>query len=138
MDFEEARIKAIKYLGISKKTESEVREKLVLSNCNAEIAEQVIEYLKELNYINDNDYVDAYIRQNMRLFKFSIFEIKQKLLQKGIKKYIIEEKIEVLHENDYESKVVEKLKESKLKNMDELKKKQYLYKRGFRVDIDNY
>lgn len=130
MNFEEAKAKAIKYIGISKKTEYEVRFKLERLNCSSEIIDEVIEYIKELEYINDSDYVDAYIRQNMRLFSMSIYEIKQKLLQKGINKYIIEEKIEFLYETDYEKKVIEKLKDTKLKNMDELKSKKYLYSRG--------
>ena len=131
MDFETAKAKAIKYIGISKKTEYEVIMKLKRLNCEDEIIENVIEYITKLGYINDSEYVDAYIGQNMRLSSMSIYEIKQKLLQKGIKKYIIEEKLQVLYDTDYESKVLEKLYSSKFKNMDELKIKKYLYTKGF-------
>lgn len=131
MDFETAKAKAIKYIGISKKTEYEVIMKLKRLNCEDEIIDNVIEYIAKLGYINDSEYVDAYIRQNMRLSSMSIYEIKQKLLQKGIKKYIIEEKLQVLYDTDYESKVLEKLYSSKFKNMDELKIKKYLYTKGF-------
>lgn len=131
MDFETAKAKAIKYIGISKKTEYEVIMKLKRLNCEDEIIQNVIEYITELGYINDSEYIDAYIRQNMRLCSMSIYEIKQKLLQKGIKKYIIEEKLQGLYDTDYESKVLEKLYSSKFKNMDELKIKKYLYTKGF-------
>lgn len=87
--------------------------------------------LPNFGYINDYDYVDAYIRQNMRLCSMSIYQIKQKLLQKGIKKYIIEEKLQELYDTDYESKVLERLYSSKFKNMDELNIKKYLYTKGF-------
>ena len=128
MSFEIAKNKAVKYVGISKKTEFEVRKKLSQSNFDEEIIDQVIEYLKELGYIND--YEDAYIRQCMRLLDYSTYEIKNKLLQKGINKYIIEDKIQILQDADYDKKILEKLNSGKCKNMDDIKKKQYLYRRG--------
>ena len=130
MSFEIAKNKAVKYVGISKKTEFEVRKKLSQSNFDEEIIDQVIEYLKELGYINDYEYVDAYIRQCMRLLDYSTYEIKNKLLQKGINKYIIEDKIQILQDADYDKKILEKLNSGKCKNMDDIKKKQYLYRRG--------
>lgn len=136
MSFEEAKEKAVKYLVIAKKTEYEVRSKLKKSNCEDEIVEKVIEYLTKINYINDNEYVDAYIRQCMRLLNYSVFEIKQKLLQKGIKKCIIEKKLINLEESNYEDKLIKKLLNGKLKNIDELKQKQYLYRRGFKINSD--
>lgn len=132
MDFETSKAKAIKYIGISKKTEQEVRNKLFSLKLDEEMIDKVIFYLIDNCYIDDLNYVDAYIRQNMRLFKFSIYELKQKLLQKGIKKDIIEEKFNVLYESDYESQVIKKMYDSKFKNMDDIKIKKYLYSKGFR------
>ncbi len=130
MEFEVAKEKAVKYLMTAKKTEYEVKQKLKKSNFSDEVIYQVTKYLKELGYINDEDYIDAYIRQCMRLLTYSGFEIKQKLLQKGIKKDIIEKKLEILKNTDYEKRLIEKLINGKLKNMDELDRKKYLYRRG--------
>lgn len=136
MSFEIAKEKALRYLVMAKKTEIEVKNKLLKSNFDESIVDEVIDYLKDLKYIDDEDYVDAYIRQCMRLQNYSIFEIKNKLLQKGIKKYIIEEKIEVLSQTEYESELMKKLINGKLKNMEPLKQKQYLYRRGFKnIDV---
>lgn len=132
MSFEVAKEKALRYLVVAKKTEQEVRNKLKKLNFDEGIINQVISYLSDLNYINDEEYVDAYIRQCMRLQNYSIYEIKNKLLQKGIKKYIIEEKLESLSNTEYEKELVEKLLNGKLKNMEEMKQKQYLYRRGFK------
>ena len=137
MSFEVAKDKALRYLVTAKKTEHEVRLKLKKLDVEEEIIDRVISYLTDLGYIDDYDYVDAYIRQCMRLKNYSIYEIQNKLLQKGIKKYIIEEKITVLSENEYEKELIEKLLNSKLKNMEPLKQKQYLYRRGFKsIDLD--
>lgn len=134
MNFELAKEKAIKYIAISKKTKYEVRVKLQKLGAQESVIEEVIEYLSNLNYLNDDEYVDAYIRQCMRLLNYSIYEIKNKLLQKGIDKYIIEEKLYKLEDTNYEKKLVEKLLNGKLKSQDELKKRQYLYRRGLKYN----
>lgn len=136
MDYEIAKEKAIKYIVVARKTEDEVRKKLKKIGFEDDIIDRVIMHLTKLDYINDFDYVDAYIRQCMRLLNYSIYEIKNKLLQKGIKKDIIEEKLQNLYETEYEEKIVQKLLNGKLKNMEILKQKQYLYRRGFRCKID--
>ena len=136
MEFEEAKQKAIKYIGISKKTEYEVKQKLIRVGYNQDVIDMVISYLLDIKYIDDSDYAESYIRQNERFLKYSIFEIEQKLLQKGIKKDIIEEKIYILKDSDYDKKLLNKLMESKCKDMEQLKLKQYLYRRGIKFDLD--
>ena len=136
MSFELAKEKAIRYIVIAKKTELEVRKKLEKCNFEKDIIEDVVNYLTKLGYIDDYDYVDAYIRQCMRLLNYSIYEIRNKLFQKGIKKDIIEEKLQRLYEANYEKKLIEKLLNGKLKSMEKIKQKQYLYRRGFRCNFD--
>lgn len=127
-----AREKAIKYIGISKKTEYEVRKKLKGLNIAPEVIDEEIIYLKELAFIDDEDYVLSYIRQADKMMQYSIYEIKNKLLQKGIKASIIEDKIELLLDNDYENRTVEKLLKGKLKSYEDIKQKAYLFRRGFK------
>lgn len=128
-----ARDRAIKYIGISKKTEYEVRKKLKGLKVTSSVIDDEIEYLKELDFIDDIDYVKSYIRQASKMQNYSIYEITNKLLQKGIKASIIDEEIDVLKETDYEEKVKDKLIKGKLKSYDEIKQKNYLYRRGFKV-----
>lgn len=132
MDFDSAKEKAVRYLVVAKRTEKEVREKLKKLKCTDNIIDKVVEYLINLGYINDEEYIDAYIRQSMRLLSLSIFEIKKKLLQKGINKSLINERLENVIDINYEKMLIEKLMNTKLKNIDVLKRKQYLYRRGFR------
>lgn len=134
MDFEQAKEKAVKYLVLTLRTENEVRNKLKKINVEEDIIEEVIEYLKGINYINDSNYIDSYIRQCIKIPKYSKYEIKMKLLQKGINKNLLEEKLGKCDLKEYERNIVEKLKNGKLKNMEPLKQKAYLYRRGFNVN----
>ena len=133
MNFEQAKEKAVKYLVLTLRTENEVRNKLKRLNVEEDIIEEVINYLKGINYINDSNYIEAYIRQCIKIPKYSKYDIKMKLLQKGINKNLLEEKLEEHDMQQYEKKIVEKLKSSKLKDMDEIKQKAYLYRRGFNI-----
>jgi len=134
MEFITAKEKAIKYIGISKKTSQEVSKKLKNLGVEDATIYKVIEYLEELGYLDDVDYVESYIRQNVKMQKYSKYELKQKLLQKGIKASIIETYFESNLPSDYENQVVNKLNCSKLKCYDEQKKREYLYRRGFKLD----
>ena len=129
----QARDKAIRYIGISKKTEYEVKQKLKGLKIASSVIDEEIEYLKELGYIDDIDYVKSYIKQCEKMQNYSIYEITNKLLQKGVKASIIEQEIDSLKESDYEEKVIDKLICGKLKSYDEMKQKNYLYRRGFKV-----
>ena len=128
-----AREKAIKYIGISKKTEYEIRNKLKGLKITSSVIDEEIEYLKELGFIDDIQYTKSYLRQCDKLIQYSIYEITQKLLKKGISLDIIEENIGNLKESDYEARVIQKLLNGKLKTYDVKKQKAYLYKRGFRT-----
>lgn len=65
--------------------------------------------------------------------KLFYFWNKTKTIAKGNKKDIIEEKISFLYDTDYEKKITEKLLSTKCKNMDPIKIKQYLYRRGLKL-----
>ena len=136
MNFEEAKEKAVKYLVLSLRTEEEVKNKLRKLNVEEDIICEVTEYLKGIGYIDDSKYIDAYLRQCVSIPKYSVYEIKMKLIQKGINKNLLFEKLSEFNKSAYEKKIVEKLLNGKLKGMEPLKQKAYLYRRGFNSNID--
>lgn len=137
MDFEEAKERAVRYLVLALRTQREVENKLRKLKVNDEIIFQVVEYLKDIGYIDDLKYVDAYLRQCISIPKYSVYEIKMKLLQKGIDKELLQKKLSKFNSKNYEKKLVEKLLNGKLKNMEPIKQKAYLYRRGFNIS-DNF
>ena len=117
--------KVLKYITFKKRTEKEVYQRF--SNEDRELLEEVVEYLKEAGYIDDKDYVERAINEFIALKNLSNFELRYKLLSKGISKDDID---------DYFNKNEEKLKECEFisaKNIIEKKSKTME-----KEDIKNY
>ncbi len=138
MNFEEAKERAVRYLVLQLRTVEEVKNKLKKLNVDEDIIIEVTEYLKSIGYLDDSKYVDAYLRQCLSMPKYSKCEIKMKLLQKGIDKNLLLDKLNEFDSYNYEKTLIDKLLNGKLKNMEPLKQKAYLYRRGFNINMGNY
>lgn len=142
-NFEEAekidklRSKMLKYILYKKRTEMEVRQKFSEEDENA--VEDAIKYFKELNYINDFDYIERSINEFINLKNLSIKEISYKLCQKGVNKkevdeYIFEHREELLQ---YEIKSATNIWNKKIQNSEPEEIKQFLYKKGYMSETVN-
>lgn len=86
IDFEQAekfdalKTKILKYILYKKRTEQEIRQKF--KNEDENMLEDAIEYLKEANYIDDENYIEKAINEYIVLKNLSIKEITFKLYQK--------------------------------------------------------
>ncbi|MBQ8996331.1 MAG: RecX family transcriptional regulator, partial [Oscillospiraceae bacterium] len=87
-DYNKAIEKAFQYLSIRQHSEKELFEKLE-RNYDEHTAAEIIERLKELNLLNDEEFASSYYQQMINRGK-SIAEARAKLLQKGISKDIID------------------------------------------------
>ena len=101
-----------------------------------ETVNDIIEYLKEANYINDKEYIEKAINNFMVLKNLSIKEIKYKLISKGLDKnkiedYICENKEEL---EEYEIKSAENIFYKKTNSMEDEEIKQYLLKKGYKSE----
>ena len=131
-EFDKLKTKVLKYILFKKRTEQEVRQKF--REDSGEMLEDVIEELKELNYINDENYIQRAVNEFKNLKNMSIKEIQYKLMTKGLKKdiinnYIYNNKEELLeYEIDSAKKIF--IKKQNLLETEEiinyLKKKGYL------------
>ena len=55
-EFDEQKIKVMKYIVFKKRTEQEVRTKFA-NSIEENMLEDIIEYLKEAQYLNDKEYI---------------------------------------------------------------------------------
>lgn len=131
-EFDKLKTKVLKYIMFKKRTEQEVRQKF--RQDSGELLDDVIKELKELNYINDENYINKAINEFKNLKNMSIKEIEYKLITKGIKKDIIEDYIyknkeELINYELNSAKNIFVKKQNKMQTeqiIDYLKKKGYL------------
>ena len=90
-EFDKLKTKVLKYVLYKKRTEKEIRQKFAENAGN--LLDNVIEYLKDENYINDEDYVERSINEITKLKNLSLKEVKYKLLTKGISADLIDDYI---------------------------------------------
>ena len=134
--------KLMKYVLFKKRTENEVRKKCKILKYEDENIEEIIRYLKENGYINDEIYIDKYIKNIMKLKNCSINEIKMDLMRRGVDEDLIEKYITPEVE-EFEEKSAKVLASKKLKANEKEKVKKYLLNKGFSYSnvskaIDNY
>lgn len=134
---EKFRNKMLKYIVYKKRTESEIRQKF--SEEDEIMVNEAIEYFKELNYINDYIYVERAITEFKALKNFSIKEIEYKLLQKGIKKKIIDDYICKNKETMLEYEILSAIAviRKKTAKLEEKDIRDYLYKKGYMSESIN-
>jgi len=130
-EFDKLKTKVLKYIMFKKRTEQEVRQKF--REESIELLNDVIEELKELNYINDENYINRAVNEFKNLKKMSIKEIEYKLMTKGIKKdiiynYIYKNKEELL---DYELNSAKNIFIKKQNLMEAEEIINYLKKKGY-------
>lgn len=136
--------KMLKYIFYKKRTEKEVREKF--KNEDSDLVDETIENLIELGYINDEIYVEKYFHEVIALKNMSIFEIKYKILSKGVSEDIIDDYISKNDDmlEDYErlaaNNLVRKRKDTSTKEetMAYLNKKGYPYELIRKLDFSEY
>ena len=95
--------------------------------------EEIIEYFKAQNYINEEEYIERSINEFIALKSLSIKEITYKLVQKGVdrnllEKYVCNNKEKLL---EFEINSAKKLivKNKGKKELEDIKK--YLYQKGY-------
>ena len=133
--FDSEKTRVLKYVLYKKRSENEIRNKFS-STIEENLLDDIIEYLKEAKYIDDNAYIDKTINNFILLKNLSIKEIKYKLLAKGIDKNELEDYIYQNKERleEYEIKSAQNIIYKKRTSMDEEEIKTYLMKKGYRTE----
>ena len=137
-EFDSEKTKVMKYIVFKKRTEQEIRTKFK-NSIKEEILDDIIEYLEEANYINDKEYIEKAINNFKILKNLSLKELKYKLMSKGLNKDDIEDYCYKNKEelNDYEINSARNIIYKKQKELETEEIKQYLLKKGYKIDNVN-
>lgn len=139
---------ALRFLSYRPRSVKEVKDRLIEKKASVEVVEKVVASLVEHKFLDDKQFAGSWIESRLRYRPKALSVIKQELVQKGIRREIIEEVLPDRREADGESikKLVEKA-ERKYRNLDPKEQKQkiaaYLGRRGYSWDtispaIDDY
>lgn len=130
-EFDKLKTKVLKYVLYKKRTEQEVRQKFTENTGN--LLDNVIEYLKQENYINDTSYIEKSVNEIQRLKNLSIKEVKYKLLAKGLSSKLVDEYIYNHKEEmlEYEINSAKNILVKKSNTMEQEEIISYLIKKGY-------
>ena len=79
----------------------EVKNKLFSLKVNSKSANDIIEYLIDNDYLNEERYTKMFIQGKLRIKKWGRIKLKYELRSKGINIHIIEDNIQKINEEDY-------------------------------------
>lgn len=128
--------KVLRYSQYTPRTEYEVENRFKEEfEENPKIKEYIFEYLLENKIIDDKSYALNYIHDALLFKRNSIFELKMKLREKKIDDEYINIALEKYEDkiNEYEQKVIIGYLKQR-KNIDILKTKAYLFRKGFKSE----
>lgn len=91
--------RALNILSKTSQSEKRIREKLV-DDFEEDVIDEVIDFLKKYNFINDNELASKIVNTNINLNKYGKNKIKQNLYNKGFEKSAIDEAISEIDVND--------------------------------------
>lgn len=132
--YDNLKTKVLKYVLYKKRTEREIRQKFI--NEDENMLDNVIQELKDQNYISDSNYVERAINEFLSLNNLSVREISYKLCQKGIDKNLVDEYICQNEEKmlEYEINSAKAIISKKVRNSDIEEVINFLYKKGYKED----
>lgn len=135
-EFEKEKTKVMNYIMYKKRTIQEVKNKFQNTIQNDLLCD-MIEYIKEAGYLNEEEYVKRAVNEFMVLKNLSIREMKYKLYQKGVPKEILEDYFDkhIDEIEEYEKNSAQKIVIKKQVTLDKEEIRNYLMKKGYKERI---
>ena len=138
---EKAKNYAFLLLKFRLRSENEIRQRLKKKKFDTQIIENVVSFLKDKGFINDNYFAKTWVESRIKK-PLGLRRLKEELKIKGIDKEIIEERINEIKKNYPEEEIIASIARERLKRIKDIdpqkaKKRIYAYllRRGFSPDI---
>lgn len=140
-NFMKCKNSALRIIERTIKTEKEIREKLISKEYDEESINRSIDFLKEYNFLNDENYARMYVRDKSKGQGKN--KIKYSLIRKGLDEEIILEELSKIDEDEEENTAYEmalkKYNIIKKRESDSYKLSQKLYRflisKGYGYDV---
>lgn len=135
--------RAVRLLAAKPRSARELRERLLEKEwTNAAIVDEVLEKLKEYDYVNDEQFAKSFASSKLRQKPVGKRRLQQSLSQKKLEKETVEKAIEKVYETTPEGEVIELAIKKRLRQKgkpetreDSKKFYDYLMRQGFSYDL---
>lgn len=136
-----ARERAVRYLTYRDRSENEILTKLIDAGFDANVAQNAVNELRTIGYLDDTRYAMKYLSERIRTKALSKKSLGFELKNKGIDEEIIEKALSEFEIDDYEVALREGKRKFGKYNLDDKKIEQKAYRfllhRGFSYEIVN-
>lgn len=102
--------KMAKYCAYQERSVKEVTDKLKTFEISEKDREEIINYLIDNRFVNDERFAHAFVRGKINQSGWGVNKIRFHLIQKGVSKEIIDEALQSFDEEAYRQRLVEVLK----------------------------
>ena len=102
--------KMAKYCAYQERCVKDVRDKLKAFGLPQEEKHEIIDYLLDNRFVNDERYAKSFVRGKINQSGWGVNKIRFHLIQKGIDKEIIDEALEQTDEEVYRQRLIDILK----------------------------
>lgn len=133
---------AMKLIGLRRRSEAEIRQRLEEKSATPELVEEIVEELYRYRYLDDEAFAESYINDRINFRPAGRYAIKNELIRKGISPKIIEDKLSGLLGKEKELDLAGALIRKKIRtagksDTDKMRSKLifHLKSRGFSSDI---
>ena len=108
---EKAYTKMAQLCSRSEQCSADIRKKIIAFEIVDEIVDEIIQKLKRENYIDDERYARAYVKDKFKFNKWGRTKIRYYLRMKGLSDNIIEKGLEEINDEKYKALLVKTMKE---------------------------
>jgi regulatory protein len=134
--FNAAKEYALNYISYRPRSVMEVTRRLIIRKCEPQIVKQVIAFMKEYNYLDDEVFTKMWIRSRTNDVPSGKRKIFAELKQKGVAREIIDRHLARISPEKEEEMALSLLKRKcRRGNYDISKLKGFLFRRGFSIEL---
>lgn len=131
---------ALNLIAYRQRSIKEVYEKLKQKGYEELLIENTIEYCKKQNYLNDENFAQSFINDKQNLNQFGSKRIKYELIKKGISREVIDKKLDIDNDEEYEIALIladKKIKSYKGQDRNSIYRKLsgFLMRKGYPYDV---
>ncbi len=137
----QAKLKIARYCAFQDRCEYEVRTKLRDFGLSEEEIEELIDFLIDEKYLDEDRFTHAYVQGKFNLKKWGKIKIKAHLRSKNVSESLIQKHLLKLPKDLYRQTITSLIQKKtlELKNVNPLKRKQkviaYLQQKGFEMEL---